>query len=373
MKKNDIYFTIKKVTVNGYKRYRIQKMIEGKTIQVTGKTKKEVTEKFYKKLELEQNNKNEYNMDIDKILFYDFAYFYLNEILIGTNAIKHNTIQSYRNTCETHIKNGNIGRIKLVDLRTHHFQQFFNNLSKKLKVSSMKQVKIFVSSVMNYAVKNDFIVKNYCSNIIFKQEQDEPKNKFISDNEIKMILNNCQDEQLRMIIILILNSGLRIGEALALNVCDVLGGNINVNKTTLVRNGCVVCDTPKTKNSNRQIPMNPNIQLALDKYMNWLKQKYMKTGVPFSNQVILFPNNRMKYYRESIIIYKLNNLYIVCDLDYKGSHVLRHTFGSKLYEAGADLKIISELLGHANINMTASVYIHISEKTKMEALQLISM
>ena len=50
-----------------------------------------------------------------------------------------------------------------------------------------------------------------------------------------------------------------------------------------------------------------------------------------------------------------------------GVHALRHTFATRLYEKGVDVKVISELLGHSSVDITYKIYVHIFEKTKRAA------
>ena len=46
-------------------------------------------------------------------------------------------------------------------------------------------------------------------------------------------------------------------------------------------------------------------------------------------------------------------------VDYKGEHVFRHTFATNCYYKGVDIKILSKLLGHADVNITYNVYVHL--------------
>lgn len=52
-------------------------------------------------------------------------------------------------------------------------------------------------------------------------------------------------------------------------------------------------------------------------------------------------------------------------------HVLRHTFATRCIEAGADCKTVSELLGHATVNMTLNLYVHPRVEQKRNCVELI--
>ena len=47
------------------------------------------------------------------------------------------------------------------------------------------------------------------------------------------------------------------------------------------------------------------------------------------------------------------------EIEYRGEHVFRHTFATNCYHKGIDVKILSRLLGHADVNITYNLYIHL--------------
>lgn len=56
-----------------------------------------------------------------------------------------------------------------------------------------------------------------------------------------------------------------------------------------------------------------------------------------------------------------------------GMHVLRHSCASMLFRRGADIKTVSEILGHANIKVTATMYIHLIPEQKKSAISLLDL
>ena len=56
-----------------------------------------------------------------------------------------------------------------------------------------------------------------------------------------------------------------------------------------------------------------------------------------------------------------------------GVHALRHTFATRLYEKGVDVKVISELLGHSSVDITYKIYIHVFEQTRRNATQALDL
>jgi DNA-binding transcriptional ArsR family regulator len=156
-------------------------------------------------------------------------------------------------------------------------------------------------------------------------------------------------------ILISLLSGIRIGELCALTWSDVNleSRTISVSKTiqriyVKDRDGrCsskVLVDTPKTNSSVRVVP----ISSLLMGYMERIRsdgEKYVVTGT----YEYLEPRTYRTYYNRFL---RRNGI------SHVNFHGLRHTFATRCIEAGGDCKTISELLGHASVNMTLNLYVH---------------
>lgn len=153
-------------------------------------------------------------------------------------------------------------------------------------------------------------------------------------------------------VVLCLYTGLRIGELLALTWDDInlKSGILTVSKTAiqLAINGKfgIIVDKPKTKTSNREIPL-PHSILAL------LREAKKKSCSRF---VITTKTNGMvgtrSYQKTFALIQKK------LGIPYKSFHSLRHTFATRALEIGMDVKTVSEILGHKNPVMTLTRYSH---------------
>lgn len=108
----------------------------------------------------------------------------------------------------------------------------------------------------------------------------------------------------------------------------------------------MVTDTPKTKTSNRVIPLP-------DKLINLLTL-YKKTSI--SKYIIHTYKNEMveirSYQRTFEVILRK------CKIKHYNFHCLRHTFATRALELGMDIKTLSEILGHTNVAITLNRYAH---------------
>ena len=109
-------------------------------------------------------------------------------------------------------------------------------------------------------------------------------------------------------------------------------------------------DTPKTQSSLRKIPIPAEL-------MKYLKSAYVEDAYVLSGSKDKFVEPRTMENRFKSILKK-------CGIEKINFHVLRHSFATKCVELGFDIKSLSEILGHANVNITLNRYVHPSMKLK---------
>ena len=158
----------------------------------------------------------------------------------------------------------------------------------------------------------------------------------------------------KMGLLLGLELGLRIGEICGLQWgdFDLKLGILKINRT-VCRISCgnghtkVVIQTPKTRTSRREIPIPKQLLVILKKLRG-----------NASNSTWFLSGNESKpteprCYRKSIKAYLKQ-----AAVRQVRPHALRHTFATTCLQAGCDVKTLSELLGHANANITLQRYVH---------------
>ena len=155
--------------------------------------------------------------------------------------------------------------------------------------------------------------------------------------------------------VLMLEAGLRVGEALALTWDDVLWNRraIRIHRTLIRKSSepiTYVQDSPKSKKSKRIIPLSDTAMEVLTK----LKDR--KTGCRF---IFCEDQHSKMPYSYSSVEFHIRHLCKDLVIPYRGLHAFRHTFATNCYERGCDVKILSKLLGHANVAITYNTYIHL--------------
>lgn len=153
-------------------------------------------------------------------------------------------------------------------------------------------------------------------------------------------------------IMLMIETGLRVGEVLALRWQDVQLTRKRINvRNTVVRlankKQSFVQDSVKSESSRRTIPLTPEA-------INILEEQYARR----INEWV-FVNDDGERLSYEALRYQTRKACEEAGIEYRGEHVFRHTFATNCYHKGIDVKILSRLLGHADVNITYNLYIHL--------------
>lgn len=162
-------------------------------------------------------------------------------------------------------------------------------------------------------------------------------------------------------IYLALHSGVRIGELCALRWSDIDFDERQLFvRSTVIRNksGQSAIAPPKSETSHRAIPLT----LQLTKLLAAERENSCSEFVFSSPRKNAFLNPRTLQYRFRALLSQLE----IPEISF---HALRHTFATRWIECGMDVKSLSEVLGHAGVQITLDIYVHSSDKLKREAIE----
>ena len=236
-----------------------------------------------------------------------------------------------------------------------------------LCVKTVKDILIVLKMVMKFGVKNEWM--NYCEWDIKYPTSETNKNlEVLTIAHHKKILDFIKENFTfrNLGIYISLTTGLRIGEICGLkwSDIDVCNETITVRRTIeriyIIEGDCkhtkLVINTPKTKNSCREIPMNKEL-LAMVKPLKKVvnNEFYVVTNEEKPTE----PRTYRNYY------YRLMKRLEIPRLKYHG---LRHSFATRCIESNCDYKTVSVLLGHANITTTLNLYVHPNMEQKKRCI-----
>ena len=293
----------------------------------TRATEKEAYEELQEKINKILNPKQEYH---------NLGYYKEKYLEFKKPTLAYNSYLVY----EARIKVVNDNE-RLENVTKIKYDKMLIEMREKLSPNAIKLTCMVLNNFFQFIKK--YYVSNFDVVLEFKLSKDEKvrekqKVKYIENNEIENILKSIKNNTVRNIAILQLNTGLRIGEVLALSPSDVDYKNktITVNKTKL-ENGQIT--PPKTLSSIRTIEVSDYI---------------LKILLDFSST--------------SKFIFKVSYRTILNALQPLNinSHIFRHTHVALLIEQNVPIKVISERLGHSEISTTLNIYTHVTENMKVD-------
>ena len=240
-------------------------------------------------------------------------------------------------------------------------------LERGLSVKTVKDILIVLKMVMKFGVKNEWMTY-YEWDIKYPTTSTNKELEVLSVANHRKILNYIQSHFTftGLGIYISLSTGLRIGEICALKWSDinVTDGTITVSRTIEriyiidgeKKHTELIINTPKTKNSCREIPMSKEL-LAMIKPLKKVVNEdfYVLTNDERPTE----PRTYRNYY---------NGLMVKLDIPKLKYHGLRHSFATRCIEAGCDYKTVSILLGHSNISTTLNLYVHPNMEQKKRCI-----
>ena len=278
---------------------------------------------------------------------------------IKENTIKESSLLNYKFTINKHII-PKLGNMTLTEIEKYDFSKFIKNKKKELENSSISNLIIILKSIIKYAIKKYKIeydietLKNKKEN----RKEVEIFNEYEREKLTKNLLESKDDKDLGILISLY--SGLRIGEICGLKWKDIDLENkiINVRRTVQrvylgKKDTKIIISSPKSINSLRKIPISKII-------LETLKEKSKK----YTKNAFLLTGEENKCIEPIVYRYTYKKILKKYKIKYKKYHCLRHTFATKCIRVGMDIKSLSEVLGHSDIKITLTTYVHSSLETK---------
>lgn len=235
-----------------------------------------------------------------------------------------------------------------------------------------------VKSIYRYAKKKAYIedIRHIEDIELIKkpmtmQELDKKQSKFLDREELKTVLLALHSISPRISLLMEFMSltGLRIGELLALRVCDYDKANkrVHINGTiSQYRQGQAPSrGTPKNIYSVRYVSLNDRCISIIEKLL--LENKRLSWDTSYNDQGYIFTNKKGNPYEPQYINKTLRKIHI--EGKHLTTHIFRHTHISMLTELGVPLKAIMQRVGHNDPKTTLSVYSHVTESMQDEIIK----
>ena len=265
-----------------------------------------------------------------------------------------------------------LGRYKIEDLKPIHIQNYVDDL---VDILSPQTLKIHIN-ILKLAIKKAYRLKLIRENIVEYVEIPRVKkfkNNIYNKDDMHKLLEKCIGTSLELPIFIASGLGLRISEILGLtwNNIDFNNNTVTIEKITVRNNGEVILKDPKTESSARTISAPNELMNRLKTYKK--EQIEMKLQGKIKNNLnLLFFNKNENPIAQDVLSKKFNRFLKENNLKHIRFHDLRHTHVTLLINSKVPIRVISERVGHSNINTTLNIYSHVLKEMDKEASDKIS-
>lgn len=314
-------------------------------------------------------------------------------------GLKDNTFQNYQYMYNQFVYS-DLGRMKVAQIKKSDIRRYYNKLAdeRRLRIATIDNIHTVLHQVLELAVEDNYIRTNPSDNALKELKQahnfDTEKKKALTVEEQRIFMDflekNRQYHHWKPIFEIMLGTGLRVGEITGLRWEDVDLENktISVNHTLVYYNhekdGCYFnINTPKTRAGHRIVPMIDSVRDA------FLQEKQYQEEMKITCQSVIdgytdfiFVNRFGNVQHQGTLNKALKRIMRDCNDEIlekadKGEctllpkfscHTLRHTFATRLCESGVNMKVIQDVLGHADIGTTMNIYTDATNELKQKEI-----
>lgn len=319
-----------------------------------------------------------------------------NKWIDAKRGVKSTTINTYNNLYSRYVEKS-FGSTHIDSLRRSDVKRFYNSLIDDYgyDVRTVDSIHTVLHQVLDFGVDDEYLRYNPSDNAMKELKRTHDKSnvkKYALTIQEQLAFENFLDMQTRFkrfrpIFMIMLYTGMRVGEVVGLRWCDIDYSNntISVNHTvrydrTPSSDGFkAIVNTPKTKAGIRDIPILPQVKEALKAEKEYQEEIGVKCKCKIGNYTdFVFLNTVGNIQRaEDLnrilkgITKTYNEKYATDDLllPHINNHMLRHTFATRLCESGMNVKTIQYILGHSNIAVTMDIYTEVTNEFKKNEME----
>jgi integrase len=276
----------------------------------------------------------------------------------------HGTVVRYKGILRNHVMAA-LGRYRLAQLQPQHIQSYQADLLKQ--GSSAKTITLhrsLLGGALKQAVSFGLISRNVVALVKPPREDKDNKGTMLTPQEGRALLGAVRGDRNEAFYFVLLTAGLRRGEALGLQWSDLelngpSGGVVHVRHQLQWPKGVPSVVPVKTRQGIRTIPLpHMTVEALLERRASQANERTRigdrrwQAGDLVFNSEQGAPLHRTTITKQFLAHLKRSGMRPL------RLHDLRHTYGSLLMSQGVPLKTISDLLGHASIEVTADIYLH---------------
>lgn len=353
--------------------YLYRSMVDGKSVTLTSSSLSGLRKKID-----DLDKKLDQGVDISKqnVTLNTIADKYMES---KSKTVQITTLETMTAMYDNYVRQ-KFGKRALADIKRSHVKDLYLDLisgEKKLSVSTVSRLNTIIKPMFEMAVNDDIIPKNPAKGVIseIKAETKSTTKKVpaLTEEEqyefVDYILKMKKHQHIKGLLIFLLGTGCRIGEAVGLQ-----WENVDFEKETIEINHAVgylrkktadrqFIKGTKSESGNRTIPMLEEVKQALlDERERQEMKGFVQPVIDNHTDFVFLSEKGTIFTRENVstqikqIVREHNKEYPDNKLPEFTTHQLRHTFATRLCRNCSDMKSIQKALGHKDISTTMNIY-----------------
>ena len=270
--------------------------------------------------------------------------------------VRPRTLEGYRERAK-HLVAG-LGAISLSELRPDHLQGYYATKLASLSPGTLIKHHNLIREALSHAVKWGILARNVAE-AVDPPRPTRKEMRALNALEVRCLLDTCRNTHWYPMIHTLIWTGLRRSELLGLRWKDIdLDlANIRIVQVLLQLNdGRFVFQEPKTAKGRRAVSLSPVSCVLLRSLREKQEADAILLGVPLIGDSLVFGHVDGSPRAPATLTHAFSKLAKRAGFPGVRLHDLRHTHASLLFQQGIHPKVVSERLGHANIQITLDTY-----------------
>lgn len=293
---------------------------------------------------------------------------------LPASSRKQTTQILYAGLTRRHLIGSDLGQVPLDRLAPRHIESLLLALrAKGLSDSTVRQVYTIGRAIGDAAVRDGALGRNPFA-AVPRPRITRKEAAHLTVEQVRDLLEAASSSRYRLLFELMVNTGLRRGEALALRWADVdIKRRTLFVRGTLVRlDGRLTVTEPKTTKARRTVPLSREALATLERLRvrrdgdrALVEGLWHETGFVFTTQdgEPCEPRNALRALKVAATTAGLGDI---------GLHTLRHSAATVMLNHGVPINVVSSILGHSGIEVTVDIYGHVAPHVSLDAVGVLS-
>jgi len=294
---------------------------------------------------------------------------------VAAGDMKESSKARYEQVIRLYLKPA-FGHVPLAHLAPDDVDALLRSMEAKgLSASTVKQARNVAHSALKHAERRNLIIRNPVSTVDGPKKQATRLDDAMDAAAARAVLKASKDHRLHALAVVVLRLGLRKGEALALRWqhVDLKAKTLKVEATrSRVAKLGVIETAAKTAGSARTIPLPDEVARAFAAHKRLQAKERAELSPPWKGDDHVFTTELGNPIDPRNILTTWHSWTKAAGLGQRRMHAGRHTAATLLLDNGVPLEVVSAILGHSGLAITADVYARPTMDAKRKALQALT-